>query len=106
MSCGAPWPMLGQEPTCRPRCRASLIGRLPSLSRFVDGIVIAVQRGTPLAEVLRAQAQDVREDGRRALLEAAGMKEIVMMIPVVFLILPVTVVFALFPGLAFLDFQL
>ena len=34
------------------------------------------------------------------------MKEIVMMIPVVFLILPVTVVFALFPGLAFLDFQL
>lgn len=79
---------------------------LPSLSRFVDGIVIAVQRGTPLAEVLRAQAQDVREDGRRALLEAAGMKEIVMMIPVVFLILPVTVVFALFPGLAFLDFQL
>ena len=60
----------------------------------------------PLAEVLRAQAQDVREDGRRALLEAAGMKEIVMMIPVVFLILPVTVVFALFPGLAFLDFQL
>ncbi len=79
---------------------------LASLSRFVDGIVIAVQRGTPLAEVLRAQAQDVREDGRRALMERAGKQEIAMMVPVVFLILPITVVFALFPGLAFLDFQL
>lgn len=38
---------------------------LPSLARFVDGVVIALERGTPLAEVLRAQAQDAREDGRR-----------------------------------------
>ena len=36
---------------------------LASLARFVDGIVIAVERGTPLADVLRAQAQDVREAG-------------------------------------------
>lgn len=79
---------------------------LPSLSRFVDGIVIAVQRGTPLAEVLRAQAQDVREDGRRVLMERAGKQEIAMMVPVVVLILPITIVFALFPGLAFLDFTL
>ena len=71
---------------------------LPSLRRFVDGVVIAVQRGTPLAEVLRAQAQDVREEGRRALMEAGGRKEIAMMVPVVFLILPVTVLFAVFPG--------
>ena len=71
---------------------------LPSLSRFVDGVAIAVERGTPLAEVLRAQAVDVREAGKRALLEAGGRKEIAMMIPVVFLVLPVTVLFALFPG--------
>ncbi|MHB1612846.1 MAG: type II secretion system F family protein [Actinomycetes bacterium] len=71
---------------------------LAPLSRFVDGIVVAVERGTPLAEVLRAQAGDVRESGRRALLESGGRKEIAMMVPVVFLILPVTVVFALFPG--------
>ena len=38
---------------------------LPSLARFVDGVVVAVERGTPLADVLRAQAQDVREAGRR-----------------------------------------
>lgn len=79
---------------------------LMSLSRFVDGMVIAVQRGTPLAEVLRAQAHDVRETGRRAVMEAGGKKEIAMMIPVVFLVLPVTVLFAVFPGFAFLRFSL
>lgn len=71
---------------------------LPPLARFVDGVAIAVERGTPLAEVLRAQAVDVREAGKRALLEAGGRKEIAMLVPVVFLVLPVTVVFALFPG--------
>jgi tight adherence protein C len=79
---------------------------LMSLSRFVDGIVVAVERGTPLAEVLRAQAQDVREDGRRTLMEQGGRKEILMMVPVVFLILPVTVLFALYPGISFLSFRL
>lgn len=69
------------------------------LSRFVDGVVIAIERGTPLADVLRAQAGDVRESGKRALLESGGRREIAMMVPVVFLVLPVTVVFALFPGL-------
>ena len=71
---------------------------LPELARFVDGITIAVERGTPLADVLRAQASDVREAGRRRLLEQGGRREIAMLVPVVFLILPVTVVFALFPG--------
>ena len=75
---------------------------LASLARFVDGIVVAVERGTPLAEVLRAQAQDVRESGRRAVMEEGGRKEIAMMVPVVFLVLPVTVLFAIYPGVAFL----
>ncbi|HRW19168.1 MAG TPA: type II secretion system F family protein [Dermatophilaceae bacterium] len=75
---------------------------LVSLSRFVDGMVIAVERGTPLAEVLRAQAQDVREAGRRQLMETGGRKEIAMMVPVVFLVLPVTVLFAIFPGITML----
>ncbi len=69
------------------------------LARFVDGVVIAIERGTPLADVLRAQAGDVRESGKRALLESGGRREIAMMVPVVFLVLPVTVLFALFPGL-------
>ncbi|WP_370518432.1 type II secretion system F family protein [Nostocoides sp. HKS02] len=77
---------------------------LVSLARFVDGMVVAVERGTPLAEVLRAQAQDARETGRRSVMEAAGRKEIAMMLPVVFLVLPVTVLFAVFPGFSFLHF--
>ncbi len=73
---------------------------LPALARFVDGVAVAVERGTPLAEVLRAQAVDVREAGKRALLESGGKKEVAMMVPVVFFILPVTMLFALFPGFA------
>ncbi|HVX42970.1 MAG TPA: type II secretion system F family protein [Mycobacteriales bacterium] len=72
---------------------------IESLARFVDGLIVAIERGTPLADVLRAQAADVREAGKRALLEAGGKKEIGMMVPVVFLVLPVTVLFALYPGL-------
>lgn len=71
---------------------------LPALSRFVDGVAVAIERGTPLADVLRAQACDVRDDYRRHLLEVGGRKEIAMMVPVVFLVLPVTVLFALYPG--------
>ena len=72
---------------------------LPVVSRFAEGLAVAVERGTPLADVLHAQAGDVREAGRRALIESGGRKEILMMVPVVFLVLPVTVVFAFWPGL-------
>ena len=73
---------------------------LGPLVRFVDGIIVAVERGTPLADVLRAQAQDVRDTAKRELMESAGKKEIAMMVPLVFGVLPLTVIFAVFPGLA------
>ncbi len=69
------------------------------VARFVDGIAVATERGTPMADVLRAQAADARASGRRQLIERAGRKEILMLVPVVFLILPIVVVIALFPGL-------
>jgi tight adherence protein C len=72
---------------------------LAALARFVDGLVICLERGTPVAEVLRAQAGDVREARKRELLAIGGRREIAMLVPVVFLILPVTVLFALYPGL-------
>jgi tight adherence protein C len=71
---------------------------LPIVSRFAQGIAVAVERGTPLADVLHAQADDVREAGRRDLIETAARKEVLMMVPVVFLVLPVTVLFAFWPG--------
>jgi len=71
---------------------------VPVIARFAEGLAVAIERGTPLVDVLHAQAADVREAGRRALIETGARKEVAMMIPVVFLILPVTVVFAFFPG--------
>jgi tight adherence protein C len=72
---------------------------LPPFSRCVEQVVGALERGTPLAEVLRAQAQDARDDAKRELLEVAGKKEVAMLFPLVFLILPVTIAFAIFPGI-------
>ena len=73
--------------------------RLPALARCIEQVVGALERGTPLADVLRAQAQDTREEAKRDLIEVAGKKEVAMMIPLVFMILPVTILFAIFPGI-------
>jgi tight adherence protein C len=71
---------------------------VPVVARFAQGVAVAVERGTPPADVLHAQAADVREAARRELIETAARKEVFMMVPVVFLVLPVTVLFAFFPG--------
>lgn len=78
------------------------VGSAP-ISRFLEGIIVAMERGTPLAEVMRAQAEDVRELARRELIETAGKKEIGMLVPLVFGVLPLTVVFAIYPGLSLLE---
>jgi tight adherence protein C len=72
-------------------------------ARFVDALCTGIERGTPLADVLRAQADDARDARRRALLEAGGRREVAMLVPVVFLIMPVVVLFALYPSLVSLD---
>ncbi|WP_243074629.1 type II secretion system F family protein [Microbacterium sp. SS28] len=70
-----------------------------ALSRAIDQLVAAIDRGAPLAHVLHAQALDAREDAKRRLIERAGRKEIYMLVPLVFLILPLSVLFAVFPGI-------
>lgn len=72
---------------------------LPALTRGIEQILSALHRGTPVIAVLQAHAKDAREDTKRVLLEQAGQKEVLMLIPLVFLILPVTIIFAIFPGL-------
>jgi len=71
---------------------------IAGLTRAVDHIVAALDRGAPLAHVLQAQAADAREQAKRGLIESAGRKEILMLLPLVFLILPLSVVFAVYPG--------
>ncbi|MBF4560615.1 type II secretion system F family protein [Microbacterium sp. VKM Ac-2870] len=75
---------------------------VPALSRAVEHLVAAMDRGAPLAHVLQEQAVDAREDAKRGLLESAGRKEILMLLPLVFLILPLSVLFAIFPGIVML----
>lgn len=89
----------GGEPVTAAFDRLASRTGLPLLARFAAGLATAVDRGTPLADVLHAQAADVREAGRRELIEAGARREVFMMAPVVFLVLPVVVLFALFPGL-------
>lgn len=86
------------EPVAAAFDRLAASTGLPLVARFATGVAVAIERGTPLADVLHAQAADVREAGRRELIETAARKEVFMMAPVVFLVLPVTVLFAFYPG--------
>jgi len=86
------------EPVAQAFDRMAASTGQPLVARFAQGIAVAVERGTPLADVLHAQAADVREAGRRELIEVAARKEVFMMVPVVFLVLPVTILFAFWPG--------
>lgn len=76
---------------------------VPQFTRFVEGVVLALERGTPIAEVVRAQAMDVRAQEQRRLMELAGRKDVIMLIPIVFMILPTVVLIAVYPGLYSLD---
>ncbi|MFJ6113084.1 type II secretion system F family protein [Agrococcus sediminis] len=71
----------------------------PGVTRSVEQMRGAIERGTPLAQTLQAQALDARDAAKRDLLEAAGRKEISMLVPLVFGLLPTTVAFAMWPGI-------
>jgi tight adherence protein C len=75
----------------------------PLLRKFIDSMVNAMVRGAPVAEVLTRHAQEARDHQRNRVLAAAGKAEISMMIPVVFLILPISILFALWPSLTNLN---
>lgn len=67
-------------------------------SRVIEHLDIARRNGTPLIEILRSLAEDEQNVAGQRLLETASSKETLMMFPLVFVILPVTVVMAIFPG--------
>jgi tight adherence protein C len=73
------------------------------IRKFVDALIIATLRGAPLIDVLQRHAQEARESQRNRVLGAAAKAEISMMVPVVFLILPISILFALWPSLANLN---
>lgn len=75
----------------------------PVVRRFADSMAIAISRGTPLVETLIHSIRETRSAERIKMLNIAAKAEIAMMIPVVFLILPISILFAMFPSMASLD---
>jgi tight adherence protein C len=66
-------------------------------------MAIAISRGTPLVETLTHSVREARSSERIKLLNIAAKSEISMMIPVVFLILPISILFAMYPSMTSLD---
>lgn len=73
------------------------------VSEFANKLLMALRRGSPLAEMISEQSKSARAELRNELLGQAGRNETRMLIPLVFLILPVTVLFAIYPSLELLN---
>lgn len=84
---------------------ASLCERKPTaaMKEFVNKISISIARGTPLAESFEALSVNLRERRAFDLLKRAGINETKMLIPLVALVLPTTVLFALYPSVMVLN---
>lgn len=76
----------------------------PPVAAFVEHLAQALHRGAPLAEVVQAHGFDAQADYSRSLVAKAGKAEVQMFVPMVLLILPITVLFAVYPGLQALEF--
>lgn len=74
-----------------------------SMKQFASKISIAITRGTPLAESLENLSVTLRERNSVDLLARAGANETKMLIPLVALVLPTTVIFALYPSVLVLN---
>jgi tight adherence protein C len=67
-------------------------------TRLIEHLTTARRHGTPLAEIVRSLADDEASAAGRRLLESASARETLMMFPLVFGILPATVLIAVYPG--------
>lgn len=72
--------------------------RRPAVNVLAEALGRAHERGVGLTDQLRALARDVREARKAAVVESMGKRQMLMIVPVVFLILPTALVFAALPG--------
>ena len=72
------------------------------LIELVQKLKLAIDRGTPLADALESLVETARSEFSASIIARAGSSETKMLIPTVFLILPVTVLFAIYPSLSLL----
>jgi len=81
-------------------CESSQIKVLKPL---INQMETALERGTPLAEVSRVFANDQRLKFRNLLTKQAATKEVSMLFPVVFVVLPSVLAVAMYPALTVLQ---
>lgn len=81
--------------------------RLPQqhVIELCNKLSLAMKRGTPLSKLLQDLSQSVQTDIQNQISKQAGKNETRMMIPLVFLILPITILFAIFPSVQLINFQ-
>jgi tight adherence protein C len=75
----------------------------PLVSEFANKSMLSLKRGSPMADQIIQLSESARGQLRVAQLKAAGRNELKMLVPLVFMILPVTVLFAIFPSLQILQ---
>lgn len=73
------------------------------IRRFIDALVTSMSRGAPLIDLLHSHVAEARTVQKNLTMDKAGKAEMSMMIPVVFLILPISILFALWPSLMHLN---
>ena len=79
--------------------RAAEASQSRSLRRFTDALALSIERGSSLSVVLANQTNESRSTYKADLLRKSGKAELKLMIPIVFLILPISIIFALLPSL-------
>jgi tight adherence protein C len=68
------------------------------IRRFCDSLAISIERGSSLIDVVGRQVQEVRQAQKISISDRASKAEIALMVPIVFLILPISILFALWPS--------
>jgi len=67
--------------------------------RLLNAVRISAERGSPMLDTLQNQVRSLNKEIKVNLLNRAGKSEIALLIPVVFLILPTSILFAVWPSI-------
>lgn len=68
------------------------------LRRFSDAVILGMDRGSSMGQSIKNLVSESRNYSKVLVMERAGKAEIKLLIPVVFLILPISVLFAIWPS--------
>lgn len=67
--------------------------------RLLNAVKVSSERGSPILDTLQNQVRSLNKEIKVNLLNKAGKSEIALLVPVVFLILPTSILFAVWPSI-------